>query len=538
MDRDKGSGKGFGGGAGGSFGGGSGGGAGWDWSGEQAATALLTPAEMAEADRRTMAAGVSGHELMRRAGAAVARAAAVMRSAGQPVLVLCGPGNNGGDGYVAATLLKRWGIPVTLLCLGQPDQVRGDAAEAAAGWRAAGGTIAPLDPASFIANDRNAPRPLLVDALFGAGLSRPLDGAAAAAVDRINASALPVLAVDVPSGLEGATGRAAGPVVRATRTVTFARLKPGHVLLPGRDLCGETVLCDIGIGNETISDLQPKARLNGPAAWGRGLPQPARDTHKYARGAVLAVSGPYHATGAIRLAAEAALRAGAGLVSIACAPAATAALVPHLTAVMVRPLRDGAAWADLLADPRIAAAVIGPGAGLGEGVRHQVLDLVAAPAGPGLVLDADALSAFAGDRERLLGALRQRSSPAILTPHAGEFRRLFPQAAALDRLAAARAAAREAGAVVVLKGPDTVIAAPDGRAFVNANAPAALATAGSGDVLAGLAAGLLAQAVAPFEAAAMAVHVHGAAGALAGAGMTAEDLLPAVPRALARLAAG
>ena len=520
----------------------------WGVDARQSSAALLTPDEMAEADRQTIASGTPGIVLMRRAGAAVARQAALMLQqtgrAGRKVILLCGPGNNGGDGLAAARVLSGWGVTVQLHLLARLDALKGDAALAAREWIACGGEIAPFgDLTQLIGDLRNPECGLVIDALFGAGLSRALSGLAAELVSAVAASSCPVLAVDVPSGLDGATGTATGPVMRADRTVTFARRKPGHVLLPGRELCGETVVCDIGICSETIAGLRPKARLNVPAAWPCALPQPGVMAHKYSRGSVLAVSGPFSMTGAIRLSAEAALRAGAGLVTVACDPSATAALVPHLTAVMLRPLRGEDDLAAMLEDQRLTAAVIGPGAGRGgadaDKLKARVLQLALAGASArlGLVLDADALSVFEGAPDTLFQSLRQRQPPAVLTPHAGEFRRLFAGLGGLDRLSAARAAAELSGAIIVSKGSDTVIAAPDGRAYINDNAPPCLATAGSGDVLAGTIAGLLAQGVAGFEAAAMGVHLHGAAGALCGPGMTAEDLLPALASALARLQA-
>ena len=512
----------------------------WGWDAPQASAALLTPSEMAEADRRTIASGTAGMVLMRRAGAAVARAVISLQQqkglAGRPFLVLCGPGNNGGDGFVAAAVLRSWGVPVQLYLLAAREALSGDAGEAADTFEREGGVIVVVVDAGPIRAALQAASGLVViDALFGAGLSRPLEGLAAAVVEAVNRSVCPVLAVDVPSGLDGASGMAPGAVVRADRTVTFARKKPGHLLLPGRLLCGRTEVCDIGISNETISDIAPAVRRNGPAAWPCPLPRPGREAHKYSRGAVLAFSGPFSMTGAIRLSAEAALRVGAGLVTVACEPSATAALVSHLTAVMVRPLRDPAELEAALADPRLSACLVGPGAGWTEARAPALVDRVLqlASARPALVLDADALSVFKGAPEQLLMRLRQRPDPAVLTPHAGEFRSLFPDLVQLDRLSGARVAAQRSSSIIVLKGPDTVIAAPDGRAYINDNAPPCLATAGSGDVLAGLVAGLLAQGVPAFEAAAIAVYLHGAAGAICGEGMTAEDLLPALPQVLA-----
>jgi hydroxyethylthiazole kinase-like uncharacterized protein yjeF len=481
---------------------------------------LLTAAEMAEADRLTIAGGVPGMTLMEAAGRAVADAAAALAPAG-PVLVVAGPGNNGGDGFVAARRLAAAGREVTVALLGDPTRLRGDAAIARDRW--GGPTVAaaaPLPPAA-----------LVIDALFGAGLDRAVEGRAAALVAAMNGT-VPVLAVDVPSGLDADSGQPRGTAVRATATVTFFRKKPGHLLLPGRALCGELHLAQIGIADAVLATIRPSAFENAPALWRTALRRPRLEDHKYRRGQALVVSGPMTRTGAARLAAGAALRAGAGLVTLASPGDALAVNAAHLTAVMLRRVDDAAALAGALADPRFTAAALGPGLGTGEAERALVLAALASPAA--VVLDADALTAFAEAPDRLFAALR-RPAAAALTPHEGEFARLFPDLGGAERPERARAAAARAGAVVVLKGADTAIAAPDGRIAINANAPPWLATAGSGDVLTGIVAGLLAQGMPGFEAAAAGVWLHGAAGAEAGPGLIAEDLGPALRPVLGRL---
>jgi ADP-dependent NAD(P)H-hydrate dehydratase / NAD(P)H-hydrate epimerase len=482
--------------------------------------ALLTPKEMDVADRAAIASGVAGAALMEAAGRAVADA--VMRRWPQcPVAVLCGPGNNGGDGFVAARHLLAAGWPVRLGLLGARADLKGDAAQHAALWT---GGIEPLQPALLDGAG------VAIDAMFGAGLARPLDGAAKAMVEALGGRAIPVAAVDVPSGLDGATGAVLGAAPEAAITVTFFRKKPGHVLLPGRTLCGTLVLADIGIQASVLGAIGPKAHENGPALWLDAFPWPALEGHKYSRGHLLVLGGAVM-TGAARLGARAAARVGAGLVTVAAPAAAWPVYATSLTGIIVQPIAGQADFAQLLADPRRNAVLIGPGAGANEATRAAVL----AALGPrrAAVLDADALTIFAGDPTALFTAI---TGPTVLTPHEGEFVRLFGVLPG-DKLARARAAAARSGAVVLLKGADTVVAAPDGRAVVNVNGPPDLATAGSGDVLSGIIAGLLAQRLDPFRAAACAAWLHGAAAAEFGPGLVAEDLIDMLPRVLRRLRA-
>jgi ADP-dependent NAD(P)H-hydrate dehydratase / NAD(P)H-hydrate epimerase len=506
---------------------------------------LLTPAEMARADALTIAGGIPGYDLMLRAGKAVAAAAVdiLRREEGRKVAVFCGPGNNGGDGYVAALLLRQQGFEVEVGVLGDPLVLRGDAARAFSDW--GGGFVAAeaLDP-------RGAD--LIIDALFGAGLSRPLDGLALRTVERINASGAPVLAVDVPSGMDGANGAIGSDCVRASETVTFFRLKPGHLLLPGRLACGAIRLSQIGIDAECLTAIKPSIFLNAPGLWRALRPSLRLDGHKYARGHLIVASGPMTKTGAARLAARAGLRVGAGLVTLASPSDALAVNAAALTAIMLRAADSAEDWRDLLADRRFSSVVIGPGFGVGEATKAIVQALFAAsPKGGarplGLVLDADVLTSFAPDWDRLGQMIEASGAEIVLTPHEGEFNRLFnkkilPEASGsvaaqpadfIYKIDRARAAARASGACVVYKGPDTVVAAPDGRACIARNAPPTLATAGSGDVLAGLIGGLLAQAMPAFEASACAVWLHGEAAALFGPGLIAEDLAEVLPRVLA-----
>jgi hydroxyethylthiazole kinase-like uncharacterized protein yjeF len=483
---------------------------------------LLTAAEMGMADRLAIAGGVPGMTLMEAAGRAVADAAMSLAPEG-PVLVVAGPGNNGGDGLVAARRLAAAGREVTVHLHGDPARLRGDAATARFRW--AGPCVAaalPLPPAA-----------LIIDALFGAGLDREIAGPAAALVAAMNAARAPVLAVDLPSGLHADTGRVLGAAVEAAATVTFFRKKPGHLIYPGRALCGRLILAEIGIPATLLAELGPRAFENGPALWRHALRPPTPEDHKFRRGHALVVSGPMSRTGAARLAAGAALRAGAGLVTLASPASALAVNAAHLTAVMLARVDTADELAERLADPRHTAVALGPGLGAGAGERALVQAALAAP--PDAVLDADALTVWAGAPGDLFAFIAARTAPVILTPHDGEFARLFPDLTDAPKPARARAAAARSGATVVIKGADTTIAAPDGRLAINSNASPWLATAGSGDVLAGIAAGLLAQGLPGFEAAAAAVWLHGAAGAEAGPGLTAEDLSAALRPVLRRL---
>ena len=485
---------------------------------------------MGEADRFAISAGASALVLMERAGLAVARAAARLARTRGRVAVLCGPGGNGGDGFVAARYLRLWGYPTQVWLLG--GALRADAAEMAARW---GADIAHAD--TF--DPRGAD--LAVDALYGAGLAREVDGLAGCCVARVNAFAEAggkVLAVDVPSGLDGETGAPRGVAVNATATITFFRLKPGHLLSSGGGRPGAVELADIGIPPAALAFIAPQAFANQPAVWRAALPRAGASSHKYARGAVLVLSGAAAQTGAARLAARAALRVGAGLVTLATPLDALAVNAAHETAVMLAPFDGAAGFASLLADPRRNAILIGPGAGVGETTRACVEAALTGPSDKAraLVLDADALTSFGGQAHKLAAAVAAQGRAVVITPHEGEFAKLFAGRDDVlnlpSKLARARAAARALAAVVVLKGADTVVAAPDGRATIGCDLPATLATAGSGDTLAGFVCGLLAQGAPAFEAASAAVWLHGACARALGPGLIAPDLADALPRVL------
>jgi hydroxyethylthiazole kinase-like uncharacterized protein yjeF len=484
------------------------------------ARAILTVAQMTAADRAAVEAGTPGSTLMERAGTVVAEAIAT-RFSRRPVVVLCGPGNNGGDGYVVARRLAQERWPVRTASTSRA-ALRGDAAGAAAEWTGEDGPLG-----SEVLQGAG----LLVDALFGAGLSKPLDVKSRQVLQAAEAAKIPIVAVDLPSGLPGDRAAPLDYAPACALTVTFHRRKPAHVLQPGRSLCGEVVTADIGLQDPAGLSLYE----NGPELWLDSFPWPSEASHKHSRGALIVVSGGMSHTGAARLAARGGLRIGAGLVTVLSPPDAVLVNAAHLEAVMLRAFaNDGelAAAAD-----GADAAIIGPAAGVGSATRANVLALAASPAA--LVVDADALTVFREDPASLFQALDARD---VLTPHPGEFERVFPGllGASPERISAARRASQQAGAVVLLKGPDTVIAAPDGRAAVNLNGSPWLATAGSGDVLAGFIGGLMAQGMPAFEAACAGAWAHAAAGGAFGPGLIAEDLPEAVPEVLEhlRIAAG
>jgi len=484
---------------------------------------ILSNVEMAQADRLAIAGGIAGIELMENAGGAVAEAVSARRSAGSRVVVVAGPGNNGGDGLVAARLLASRGYAVDVLLVGEPGALKGDAALAAKKLRA---PIASARPGALDGD-------IVIDALFGAGLDRPVEGIARAMIEAMNAHTAPVVAVDLPSGINGASGAVMGVAVNAAHTVTFFRKKPGHLLLPGRLHCGTITVADIGIPAAVLGRIGPQTFENAPPLWRAAFPVPRQTGHKYDRGHAVVVSGPSWSTGAARLAARGALRAGAGLVTIASPRDALPVNAAASLAVMVRPVDGAAELATFLGDRRLNALAIGPGLGVNETTCELVL--AALSGDRAVVLDADALTSFANAPQRLADALKARSQKiTILTPHEGEFSRYF---GALDnrtkagsKLERARLAAKLTGATVLLKGADTVVASPDGRASIAANAPAFLATAGAGDVLTGIATGLLAQAMPAFEAASAAVWLHGEAASAVGPGLIAEDLPESLPR--------
>ncbi|OYW99726.1 MAG: bifunctional ADP-dependent NAD(P)H-hydrate dehydratase/NAD(P)H-hydrate epimerase [Caulobacter vibrioides] len=469
---------------------------------------ILTVAEMATADRAAVLAGTPTP------GEAVAQAVRA-RYQRRPVVVWCGPGDNGGDGYVAARHLRRHGWPVVVEAAYPPAT---DACRwAASRWR---GEVRTLS--QHLSADT-----LYIDAIFGAGLSRSLEGEVAELARAAARQALTIVAVDAPSGVHGDTGRSLeGVALAAELTMTFHRRKPAHVLIEGRKACGDIVVADIGLASFGAVALFE----NEPGLWLHRYPWPAIDAHKHSRGRLSVVSGDAWNTGAARLAARGGLRIGAGAVTLLSPLSALSVNAGHLEAVMLAPFESDADLATRAA--KADAVIIGPAAGVGEATARNLRAL--AQTGAALVADADALTSFREDPSELFACLDRDD---VLTPHPGEFERIFPGllGRSPERITAAREAASTAGAVILLKGADTVIAAPDGRAAVSVNGTPWLATAGSGDVLAGFIGGLLAQGMDSFEAACAGAWIHAECGALFGPGLIAEDLPGLAPKILARL---
>ncbi len=480
---------------------------------------LITPAQMAAIDLAAARSGIDSFLLMRCAGSAVAGAVLRHYPQAQRYVVLCGPGNNGGDGYVTAQALVESGADVAVFAFGDPSTLHGDAACARRLWR---GTIGPLADLVPCRGD------VIVDALFGAGLARDLPGPVVAAIERVNAEDLPIVAVDLPTGVDGRTGQVRGAAFAARHTITFMARKPGHLLLPGRSLCGALEVHDIGIPARIVVAEEGGLRVNAPALWSAHATRLDASSHKFRRGHLVVFSGGAQATGAARLSATAGLAAGAGLVTVASPTSALETNAAHLTAVMLKAIDDGQDLDRWLQDVRLGAFVLGPGFGIGDRARNFALTLC----DRALVLDADGITSFQAHTTALFARLAAATGRVVITPHEGEFARLFPEIArdvSLSKIEKAQAAARISHATIVYKGADTVIASPDGKVAVNANAPPWLATAGSGDVLAGIIGAHLAQDMPVFEAAAAGVWRHGAAGTRAGVGLTAETLVASIP---------
>jgi len=488
---------------------------------------LLTIDQMYEADRRAIASGVAGAELMENAGQAITDQIVENYPKGT-VAVLCGPGNNGGDGFVVARLLNQLGWPVALSLLGDVCALKGDAALMAQRWE---GAVDVLSLSSTQGAD------LIVDAVFGAGLGRDIEGELAKLILAVNETSVPVIAVDVPSGVDGLSGTVRGVAFKAQQTVTFCRKKPGHLLMPGRGLCGKVLVADIGISDEVVAGLGVLQFENTPELWLSHFSRRSIDHHKYTRGATVVVSGPARQTGAARLAARGALRVGSGVVTVASPPGAVMVNACQLTAIMVKGFKDAQALNALLGgDRRTGAVVIGPGAGNGDITRKNVRSVL--DSGVPAILDADALTSFEQQPDSLFEAIAEQTGRSVvMTPHEGEFRRLFADISVLpiSKLERTRQAAKSSGAILVYKGVDSVIAEPGGRAAINTNAPSTLATAGSGDVLSGLIAGLISQGWPAFHAACAGVWLHGEAATLFGPGLIAEDIPEILPQVLQQL---
>ena len=509
------------------------------------AWALASADEMRALDRHAIETlGVPGELLMESAGRAVAEAVLGLLAPGASVLVVCGRGNNGGDGLVAARHLHALGVPVRVALLGSASSLRGDAAANLRRARAAG---VPIESERW----RAPAAGVIVDAIFGTGLSRPVEGTAASSIRRIAAiraahpDLLRVVAVDLPSGLCADTGQVLGTAAPADLTVTLALPKPGLALEPGRSLAGRVRVARIGSA-EAAPGVALATALWTFAGAGARLPARPEDGHKGSFGHALLVAGSEGKTGAAALAAYGAARSGAGLVTIACPAGLNDVLELLCTEAMTAPVPDTAqrAFAASAAEAVLALAATREAVGLGPGIGRSAETLafvtaVAKRLERPLALDADALFAFAGEPERLAS----RSAPCVLTPHPGEAAALLgSNAAALnrDRLGAARRLAKLTGSVVLLKGAATVTAAPDGRAVVNPTGGPALASGGTGDVLLGIVTGYLAQGLEAFEAAALAAFVHGAAAdriaqRTGPSGLLASELAAELPETAQRL---
>lgn len=493
---------------------------------KQNAHILLGAEESRKLDALAIEKGVKGSALMEAAGKAVADTVAdyigTPLEAGGTVIVLCGPGNNGGDGFVAARYLDELGYPVSLRCSVLPSALKGDAKGAAGQWR---GEVEPLSTTGF--SDASA----IIDCLLGTGLSKPVEGEFATIIDAVNESGTFVLAADVPSGLCSDTGKPLGACVEAGATVTFMFKKPGHTLVPGRYFCGGNTnvhVVNIGVPEPALAEVTPFTFENIPTLWGQSFPYSGPQTHKYERGHMLVLGGKEPTLGASRLASLAGLRVGAGLVTLAAPTETYPVQASALMDVMVRRFDSAFGFMGIVNDPRIKAVLVGPGAGRGEKTVELVKQVGAKI--KSLVLDADALASLVG-RSDIINDLK--SPELVLTPHEGEFAKLFPSFDfRTDRVAAAKEAARATKSVVVLKGVSTVVAAPDGRASIATNAPSWLSIGGTGDVLSGMICGLITQGMPAFEAASAGVWLHGESGMQAGRGLIASDLLDVIPKVL------
>jgi ADP-dependent NAD(P)H-hydrate dehydratase / NAD(P)H-hydrate epimerase len=486
---------------------------------------LLTAEEMGRAEQIAAAAGLPTLAMMENAGRCVAEEVVRRYPRGSRVVVLCGPGNNGGDGFVCARFLRERGYHVRLALLGRQEDLKRDPKEMARRWDEAieAMTLRSLEGAQIV-----------VDAIYGTGLRDNVSGIVAEMIEAVTGRSLSVISVDVPSGINATSGAVKGVAFRAATTVTFFRRKTGHVLLPGRLYCGDVRAVDIGIPAAVLGEIAPRTFANDPEFWLRYFPKLRIDGHKYDRGHAFVVSGPMESTGAGRLAARTALRAGAGLVTVATSKSAFYINAAQLTAVMVAAYDGPSGLSAVLSDPRITAVLIGPGAGRDPEVVGLVGSVLSSDAVA--ILDAEGITAYQEKPVELFRLIKSRAAPTIMTPHEGEFRKVFPELAnEPSKLERARRAAEMSGAVVILKGADTVVAAPDGLSSISENAPAWLATAGSGDVLAGLVTGLCAQGMAAFDAAVAAVWMHGELAAIFGPGLIADDMPDLLPGILQRL---
>ncbi|MGN7661408.1 MAG: NAD(P)H-hydrate dehydratase [Anaplasma sp.] len=436
-------------------------------------------------------------DLIRRAGAAVVREL-VRHFSRQPVVILCGPGNNGRDGAVVAKFLRSTGWQVRVLEFSRRGGVAGGVGSET------------LD--GFSISEK-----IVVDAIFGIGLSRPVVGDILRVIEWVNASDKCVVSIDIPSGINSDTGEVMGIAIKSDLTVTFSCLKFGHVISPGRYYSGRICVKDIG-----LEIFGPHAFRNSPSLWRELIPIPDYKSHKYNRGYAVVCSVGMRSVGAVKLATLGALRIGAGAVAVACEDSEIALYAGSLTAVMYK------TYEEAFCDSRVTALLIGSGGDvLDQYLKEKVLAVLNLD--KKCVLDAGAISVFQDDVDVLLSHISGRS--VVMTPHEGEFKRIFPglSGSVVER---AKSAAEMSGAIVVLKGHDTVIAAPDARVVVNNNAPSSLATVGSGDVLAGIITGLISTGMPEFFAACCGVWIHGECGKRHAFGLIADDIIQRIPKEL------
>jgi len=472
---------------------------------------------MYELDKLTIKSGFAGEKLMENAGTAVAREI-LARFMPCPALVLCGPGNNGGDGFVVARKLREAGWDIEVALLGKKSSLKGDAAFMAKKYK---GKTIPFSISSIKGKE------LVVDAIFGAGLSRPVTGEAAKILKAIKC---PIVAVDIPSGIDGDNGQILGFAAKAKLTVTFSTKKPGHLLLPGREYCGEVVVAEIGHSKNIMKKIKTNCFENNPSLWLNKFPWPEAKKHKYSRGHAVISGGPKEMTGAARLAATAALKASSGIVTVLCKKDALNIYTKTLPAdIITKPISNLKDFSKFISGEKIHAILIGPGHGVNKRSRDMILKTLKTK--KPIVLDADAITSFTGKKAELFSAIKKAGSQVVMTPHLGEFKKLFGKMGEF-KLEDAMKAAKNSNAVVVLKGADTIIASEDGRTVINSNAPPTLATAGAGDVLAGIITALLSSKMPTFEACCAAVWIHGEAANKLGLGLTAEDLPGKIPDVL------
>lgn len=489
----------------------------------------LSREEMKEAEQRAITHGVSGLQMMGCAGREIAKIIKKRFSNKDAnILVLCGSGNNGGDGFVVAKHLHHAGYRVHAIAMTSLDQLAPDALYMAKQCNAPK-TVYQGDDRFW--EEHLAKADLVIDALFGTGLSRPIEGNVFRLIEAVNKSSAKVIAIDIPSGIDANTGGLLGIAMNATMTVTFEAKKPGHILQPGKAYVGELQVVGIDIPTDVMASFTPSILRNTPMVWGKHLPIRPEASHKYHAGH-LVVRGGEVLQGAAKLVSLSGLRVGAGLVTIAVPSKALPQYCASNLSVMQKPVDTVEEWNQFVSDPRVTAMVIGPGNGVGELTKQLVF--ASCRLGKSLVLDADGLTSVGGDIDSLTQLTHDH---VVITPHEGEWERCFARKlnSQDDKVTRARATASLLKGVVVLKGNDTVIASHDGRIVINDHTTSLLATAGTGDVLSGLIAGLMAAGMKPFEAACAAVWIHGDLALRTGIGMISEDLPDTIPEVLQSL---